>query len=145
MGINTFPNKPWFLVSAVQAFGKHCGKKEKLLVTSNFSFSHRVFYSFGELSHTFIKLKIVSSANSFSLGGSKIWERVNSFNTKRTNRHLLVAENSIDREPESFLSVSWTKQAFAKVLYSLTARLQFLYSLILRCATQIKICGRRPH
>ena len=30
-----------------QAFWKHCGEKEKLLVTSNFSFSHSVFYLFG--------------------------------------------------------------------------------------------------
>ena len=34
-------------------------EKEKLLVTSNFSFSHRVFYSFGELSAIFITYKIV--------------------------------------------------------------------------------------
>ena len=34
-------------------------EKEKLLVTSNFSFSHSVFYLFGELSAIFIKLKIV--------------------------------------------------------------------------------------
>ena len=32
----------------------HCGKKEKLLVMSNFSFSHSVFYPFGELSAIFI-------------------------------------------------------------------------------------------
>ena len=30
-----------------QAFQKHFGKKEKLLITSNFSFSHSVFYQFG--------------------------------------------------------------------------------------------------
>ena len=34
-------------------------KKEKLLVTSNFSISHSVFYPFGELSAIFIKFKIV--------------------------------------------------------------------------------------
>ena len=33
--------------------------KEKLLVTSNFSFSHSVFYPLGDLSAFFIKLKIV--------------------------------------------------------------------------------------
>ena len=32
-----------FYVSAVQVFWKHCAKKEKLLVTSNFSFSQSVF------------------------------------------------------------------------------------------------------
>ena len=34
-------------------------EKEKLLVTSNFSFSHSVFYCFGELSAIFIKFEIV--------------------------------------------------------------------------------------
>ena len=34
-------------------------EKEKLLVTSNFSFSHSVFYHFVELSSIFIKVKIV--------------------------------------------------------------------------------------
>ena len=34
-------------------------KKEKLLVTSNFSFSHYVLYPYGELYAIFIKLKIV--------------------------------------------------------------------------------------
>ena len=41
-----------------QAFWKHW-EKEKLLVMSNFSFSHSVFYPFRELSDTFIKFKIV--------------------------------------------------------------------------------------
>ena len=34
-------------------------EKEKLLVTSNFSFSHSVFYPFRELSTIFIKFRIV--------------------------------------------------------------------------------------
>ena len=34
-------------------------EKKKLLVTSNFSLSHSVFFSFGELSAIFIKIKIV--------------------------------------------------------------------------------------
>ena len=34
-------------------------EKEKLLVMSNFSFSHSVFYPFEELSSIFIKFKIV--------------------------------------------------------------------------------------
>ena len=46
-------------MSALEFFWKHCGKKEKLLVTSNFSFSHSVFYTFWELSDIFIKFKIV--------------------------------------------------------------------------------------
>ena len=50
---------PSFYMSAEQVFRKHWGKKEKLLVTSNFSFSHSVFYPFGELSAIFINLEIV--------------------------------------------------------------------------------------
>ena len=45
-------------------------EEEKLLVTSNFSFSHSVFYVFRELSAVFVKLKL-SSANFFSSEKSK--------------------------------------------------------------------------
>ena len=44
-------------------------EKEKLLVASNFTSSHKVFYPFGELSSSNM---ILSSANSFSLEKSKI-------------------------------------------------------------------------
>ena len=37
-------------------------EKEKLLVTSNFSFSHGVFYPLGELSAIFIKFEVVVSS-----------------------------------------------------------------------------------
>ena len=49
---------PGFYVSAVQVFWKHW-EKEKLLVTSNFSFFLGVFYPFWELSAIFIKFEIV--------------------------------------------------------------------------------------
>ena len=54
-----------------EAFWKHCGKKEKMLVTSIFSFSHHAFYPFLN------KFKILShilllSANAFNLDQSKI-------------------------------------------------------------------------
>ena len=49
-----------FYVSAVQVFWKHCGTKEKLLIMSNFSFSHSVFYLFRELFAVSIKFKIVN-------------------------------------------------------------------------------------
>ena len=48
---------PGFYVSAVQDFLKTLWEKEKLLGTTNFSFSHSVFYPFGELYVIFIKLK----------------------------------------------------------------------------------------
>ena len=44
--INAFPNKPWFLGVCSTDLLKTLWEKEKLLVTSNFSFSHSVFYLF---------------------------------------------------------------------------------------------------
>ena len=44
---NPFPNKPWFLRVYSTCLLKTLGKKDKLLVTSNLSFSHSVFYPFG--------------------------------------------------------------------------------------------------
>ena len=44
---NPFPNKPWFLRVCSISLLKILWEKEKLLVTSNFSFSHSVFYLFG--------------------------------------------------------------------------------------------------
>ena len=45
-GLNPFPNKPWFLRVCCTSLLKTLWEKEKLLVTSNFSFSHSVFYPF---------------------------------------------------------------------------------------------------
>ena len=57
--INPFPNKPCFLRVRSKSLLKTLWEKEKLLVSSNFSFSHSVFYRFGELSVNIIKLKSV--------------------------------------------------------------------------------------
>ena len=56
---NPFPNKSWLLHVCSVSLLKSLWEKEKLLVTSIFSFSHSVFYSFGEYSTTFIKFEIV--------------------------------------------------------------------------------------
>ena len=56
---NPFPNKPWFLRVCSTSLLKTLWEKEKLLVTSNFSFSHNVFYPFIELSAIFIPFEIV--------------------------------------------------------------------------------------
>ena len=53
------PNKPWFLSANSTSPLKTLWKKEKLLVTSNFSFFHSVFYPFQKLSSIFNKLEIV--------------------------------------------------------------------------------------
>ena len=57
--INPFPNKPWFLRVCSTSLLKTLWEKEKLLVTSNFSFSHSVFYPFVELSTILITFEIV--------------------------------------------------------------------------------------
>ena len=59
ISINPFPNKPWFLCVCSTSLLKTLWEKEKLLVTSIFSFSHRVFYVLGELSAIFIKLEFI--------------------------------------------------------------------------------------
>ena len=80
--LNPFPNKPWFLPVCSTSLLKTLREKEKLLVSSNFSFSHSVFYPFRELSAIFIKFKIVvcKSENSFTrrqiLDSSKLKEFV---------------------------------------------------------------------
>ena len=57
--LNPLPNKPWFLHVCSTSLLKTLGEKEKLLGTSNFSFSHSVFYPLGDFSAIFIKLEIV--------------------------------------------------------------------------------------
>ena len=54
---NPFPNKPCFLRVCSISLLKTLWEKEKLLITSNFSFSHSVFYPFEDLSASFIKVK----------------------------------------------------------------------------------------
>ena len=82
-----------------------CGNRRKLLITSNFSFSHIVFYAFGELSIICINLKIVvcklfqlkSQNMSFEKGSRvKVYQRdnqqtikLNHFPTKFTCRCLV--------------------------------------------------------
>ena len=57
--INPFPNKSWFLRVCSTSLLKALWKKEKLLVKSNFSFSHSVFYQSEERSSIFFKSEIV--------------------------------------------------------------------------------------
>ena len=78
--VNPFPNKPWFLHVCIISLLKTLWEKEKLLVTSNFYFSHSVFYPFGELSAIFIKFKIIVCKTLWVWKSLKlvVWERVNS-------------------------------------------------------------------
>ena len=54
-----FPNKPWFLRVCSTSLLKTLWEKEKLLITSDFSFFPSVFYPFGDFSAVFTKLEIL--------------------------------------------------------------------------------------
>ena len=58
-GLNPFSNKPWFLRVCRANLLKTLWEKEKLLVTSNFSFFHSFFHPFREHSAILIKFRIV--------------------------------------------------------------------------------------
>ena len=47
--VNPFQNKPWFLHVCSTSRLKTLWEKEKLLITSNFSFSHSIFHPFREI------------------------------------------------------------------------------------------------
>ena len=57
--VNPFPNKPGFLHVCSTCLLITLWEKEKLLVTSNFSFFHCVIYRFQQLSAIFFKFRIV--------------------------------------------------------------------------------------
>ena len=59
LSLNPFPNKPLFLRVCSKCLLKTMWEKEKLLVTSNFSFFHIVFYPSGKLSAIFIIFEII--------------------------------------------------------------------------------------
>ena len=54
--VDPFPNIPWFSHVCSSSLLKTLWEKEKLLIMSNVSFSHSVFYPFRELSAIFINL-----------------------------------------------------------------------------------------
>ena len=86
--LNHFQTSTGFHVSAIEVFRKHW-ENEKLLITSNFSFSHCVFYQFGELSVIFVKFEIVVCKLSvWKSVKFVVWERVNRYGDFRTQSAL---------------------------------------------------------
>ena len=70
--LNPFTNKPWFLRLCSTSLSKTLLEKDKLVLTSNFSFSQSVFFPFGERSAIFLFFFFFSnskesSANSLGL------------------------------------------------------------------------------
>ena len=95
--LNPFTNKPWFLRVCSKHLLKTMWEKEKLLITSNLSFSHSVFYPFGKLSAIFIKLKL-SSANPLSLEESKIGRLVMGLTHYETTNFRLFQTERVCRQ-----------------------------------------------
>ena len=100
-----FPNKPLFLRVCSTSLLKTLWEKDKLLITSSFSFSHSVFYPFRGLPTNFVKLKL-SSAISFTLYHTiltskdpwkKLSENIVGKGENAGNQHFLLF-------PQSFLS-----------------------------------------
>ena len=76
--LNPFPNNPWFLRVCSTSLLKTLWEKEKLLITSNSSFSHSVFYSLG---WTYCQFHRIGNCRLLTLSVWKslkfvIWERV---------------------------------------------------------------------
>ena len=99
--LNPVPNKPWLLRVCGTSLLKTLRRKEKLLIISNFSFSHSVYYPLGELSAIFIKSKNCR-LQALSIWKSLqfvVWERVKDYTTCNssciTNRQVCANHNSV--------------------------------------------------
>ena len=109
---NPFINKPWFLRVCSTSLLKTLWEKEKLLVTSNFSFSHSVFYPFRKLSAILIKLKIVV-CKLFQFGRVKNLLFGKGFMTLRIafdeKANILVTSIFILPQNKCFRGIYWNK------------------------------------
>ena len=79
MTVNPFPNKSWFSCVCSPSLLKTLREKEKLLVTSNFSLSHNVFYL---LWRTFCHYHRVQNCRLQTLS---VWESLKFVVWKRVN------------------------------------------------------------
>ena len=114
--INPFPNKPWFLRVCRTSPLKTPWEKEKLLVTSNFSFSHSVFYPFGELSATFNKFEIVVC----KLFQFVVWERVKGrYDIPEVHIHNLTIR---DRKNRQNVLNKLTTNKYVSIMHKKNAR-----------------------
>ena len=86
--VNPFPNKPWFLCVCCESLLKTLQQKEKFLVTSNFSFSHSVFYLFGELHLHQIQNCRLQTLTVWKSQNLVVWQRVKSSTLYSMNTHF---------------------------------------------------------
>ena len=90
LGINPFPNKPWFLRVCSTSLLKTLWEKEKLLLTSNFSLFKMCFLPVLRILPFSPNLEL-SSANSFSLEESNIRHMgKNYFGKELTHSHTMT-------------------------------------------------------
>ena len=93
--INPFPNKPWFLHVYGTSLLKTLWEKEKMLVTSIFSFSHSVSNSIKEINNHFTSIQFVV-CKCFKFGhvqNSVVWERVKLL-LRRTEKFVKKGEDA---------------------------------------------------
>ena len=107
--VNPLSNKPWFLC-VFKSLENTVGK-EKFLVTSNFFYSHNVFYLFGELSAIFINLK-KSHLKTFA-----IWKSLKFVVWKRVKGSLILHSRHFERmsqlsENENILATSYLMELY---------------------------------
>ena len=80
--------KTWFLCVCSTCLLKTLWEKEKMLVTSIFSFSHSVFYPIKNRNHYFTNILLIVVCKCFEFGQSKkknvVWERVNTLPNHKT-------------------------------------------------------------
>ena len=93
--VNPFPDKPWSLRFCSTSLLKKTTENEKLLVTSNFSFSHSVFTLLENFLPFLSNLKLLS-ANSFILEESKICRLGKGLNN-RSQLAMNITNSSINR------------------------------------------------
>ena len=104
MILNPFPNRPWFLRVCSKKFLKTPWEKKKLLVKSNLSFSHSVFYLLGQRPAIFINFKIVVCKLFEKSLKFVVWERV--------NKHSFVCHESL------FIHIHFEQHSVAESLYN---------------------------
>ena len=114
MVFNPFPNKPWFLRVCSISLLKTLREKEKLLVTSNFSFSHSVFYPFRKLSAIFIQFR------NCCLQALSVWKGPKFVFWKRVN-DVFNSISVISRRPVHLSMLSWSSFNQYSAQYSFQA------------------------
>ena len=95
---NPFPNKSWFLRVYSASILKTLQEKEKLLVTSNFSFFNSVFYPHRELFPHFHQLRncCLQTLSVWESLKFVVWEMVKESNMNKVKYSLSILANILE-------------------------------------------------